>query len=47
MISKEVEPSGHGCTLAVGWREMRRAQDNARFLAPGNANSQLPLTRET
>ena len=46
MISKEVEPAGLGVWLAVGLREMGGAQDNARFLAPGNASSQLPLTRE-
>lgn len=47
MISKEVEPEGLGGWLAVGLREMGEAQDDARFLVPGNYISQLHWTGET
>lgn len=47
MIKKEVEPAGLSGWLLVGLREMGGAQNNDRFLVPGNDISQLRLTKET
>lgn len=47
MIKKEVEPAGLIGLLLLGLRETGGAQNNDRFLVPGNDTSQLRLTKET